>query len=79
MKRLILYTKPDCHLCDVMKAELTELKKEFDFSLEEVNIETDKNSFEKYKEKIPVLMLQGRMLAKYKLNKTLLLKKLTLS
>lgn len=61
-----------------MKAELTELKKEFDFSLEEVNIETDKNSFEKYKEKIPVLMLQGRMLAKYKLNKTLLLKKLTL-
>ncbi len=52
-----------------MKVVLNELKKEFIFFFEEVNIEKDPELFEKYKEKIPVLLHKGRMIGKYRIDK----------
>lgn len=52
-----------------MKVVLNELKKEFIFFFEEVNIEKDPELFEKYKEKIPVLIYKGRMIGKYRIDK----------
>ncbi|HMS35489.1 MAG TPA: glutaredoxin family protein [Ignavibacteria bacterium] len=74
MKNLILYTKPECHLCDEMKVDIKALKEEFKFDLEEVNIENDPVLFEKYKVKIPVLIFEGRIIAKYSIDKTKILK-----
>lgn len=76
MNRLTLFTKPGCHLCDIMKAVITGISDEIDFKYEEINIESDKLLFEKYGKKIPVLSLNGRMIAKYSIDKDRLLKML---
>lgn len=77
MKKMILYSKPDCYLCDEMKDVIANLKKESDFEFEEINIELNEILFDKYKEKIPVLMLNGRMIAKYRIPREKLFKILT--
>lgn len=76
MPKLTIYSKPNCHLCDVMKTELNKFKVSYDFELEEINIETDKAVFESFKEKIPVLAIDGKIFAKYKLDGLKLIKKL---
>jgi len=48
-----------------MKLILTNIQSSIPFQYEEIDIETDKALSEKYKEKIPVLMVDGKMFAKY--------------
>jgi hypothetical protein len=61
------YTKPKCSLCDVVGAFLTQLKKTYPLSVEEINILDDPDLYERYKYEIPVLLfpdqsqLQGRI------------------
>ncbi len=62
-----------------MKGLLYRLKKDFDFHLEEIDIRTEKGLFKKYKEKIPVLMIDGRMFAKYKVDESKLIKNLSIA
>lgn len=59
-----------------MKKIIQEFHVEFDFDFEEINIESDRKLFDKYKEKIPVLHCNGRMFAKYKIDERKLRKKL---
>lgn len=59
-----------------MKSIIQILRNEFQFEYEDVNIENDKQLFERYKEKIPVLMFNGNMFAKYRLDKNNLREKL---
>lgn len=60
--KLTLYSKKDCHLCDIAKKELNDLMKELTFSITEVDIENDRESFEKYKHLIPVIEIYGKIL-----------------
>ena len=48
-----------------MKLILTNIQSSIPFQYEEIDIETDKALSEIYKEKIPVLMVDGKMFAKY--------------
>lgn len=74
----MIFTKPGCHLCDVMKKDIMNLKDEFNFKFIEVNIINDKLLFERYKDKIPVLEINGRMFAKFKIDLDKLRSKLSL-
>ncbi|KIK44538.1 hypothetical protein CY34DRAFT_79631 [Suillus luteus UH-Slu-Lm8-n1] len=64
--RLILFTGPNCSLCDVAKLELAKVRQSYQFDLEVVNIQ-DKGQ-ERWKKKyvywIPALHLDGREIAK---------------
>ena len=57
--RVTLYSKPDCPLCDELKAELAELQSEIAFDLTERNIEADAEDFRHYRYLIPVLDIEG--------------------
>jgi Glutaredoxin-like domain (DUF836) len=58
--RVILYARPDCHLCDQARAELELLRAEgLAFELEEVNIDSDAGLLSRYLERIPVVELGG--------------------
>ncbi len=59
MLKLILYSKKECHLCDIAKKELNDLGKELAFSITEVDIEKDREVYEKYKHLIPVIEIDG--------------------
>ena len=76
MSEIVLYSKNNCHLCDEMKVVLTNLQSEYGFKLTEFDIDSDNELFEKYKEKIPVLTINGKLFAKYRIDEKKFRKKL---
>ena len=65
---IIIYSKPDCCLCDVVKEKLRRLRQSREFELREVNILEDPKAYEKYKEEIPVIFINGKKAFKYHLD-----------
>ncbi|MEP7146219.1 MAG: glutaredoxin family protein [bacterium] len=78
MTKLTLFTKPGCHLCDDMKLIVANVKNDpaLEIDMEEINIEISRDIFEKYKEKIPVLFIEGKMFAKFRLDEQKLRRKI---
>jgi glutathione S-transferase len=62
--RVVLYARPDCHLCDEARARLEQLRADgLDFEVEEVDIETDDELHARFLERIPVVELDGEILS----------------
>ena len=57
--RIILYSKPGCHLCEVMKTEMAKADCADRYELEEINIESNAELLARYRYEIPVLMIDG--------------------
>ena len=57
LHNIVLYSKEGCHLCENAKEALFELEDDFEIELEEVDITTDSDLFEKYKYTIPVMVI----------------------
>jgi len=57
-----VYVRPGCHLCTIALDDLRELRREQDFSLDVVDIETDDVLHARYLERIPVIALDGEEL-----------------
>ena len=68
METVTIYSKKECHLCDIAKEQLEALRCDFGFSLKEVDIEQDKLAFEKYKYLIPVIEVDGEIISTYRVN-----------
>ena len=58
MKRLVMYSRPGCHLCDEARAVLLRVGEPFD----EIDIDSDDELFKRYLERIPVIALDGEEL-----------------
>ena len=56
---VIIYSRPGCHLCDEAKASIMSAGCSDQFTLEEVNIESDDELLRKYKYDIPVIAIDG--------------------
>ena len=61
---LTLYSKPGCHLCEALRALLDELQPEYGFLLEEIDITGDGALFARYRHHIPVVLVNGREIAR---------------
>jgi glutaredoxin len=62
--RVVLYARPDCHLCDEARAGLERLRAGgLEFELDEVNIESDDELHARFLERIPVVELDGEMIS----------------
>ena len=59
--RLLLYSRPGCHLCDDARAVLDEVGEPY----EEIDIESDDALHAAYLERIPVVVLDGVELFEY--------------
>jgi hypothetical protein len=60
MPTVILYTRPNCHLCDEARAKILGLREDgLNFDLEEIDIERDDALLARYLERIPVVALDG--------------------
>jgi glutaredoxin len=62
-----LYTKPGCHLCEEAKREMLQAGIADEYTFEEVNIEDDREAYERYRFEIPVITVDGRKAFKYRL------------
>ena len=56
---VIIYSRPGCHLCDEAKAVIKNAGCSDQFTLEEINIESDNELLRKYKYDIPVITIDG--------------------
>ena len=62
--RVVLYARPDCHLCDEARAGLERLLADgVSFELEEVDIDSDDELLKRYLERIPVVELNGEVVS----------------
>jgi hypothetical protein len=64
---LTLYSRPGCHLCDEMKTLVTHVARTIPIALEEIDISTDPALEAQYGLEIPVLLVEGRKAAKYRI------------
>ncbi len=55
MRRITLYGRPGCHLCDDAQAVLDRVAEPYDV----VDIEADDELFKRYLERIPVIAVDG--------------------
>jgi thioredoxin-like negative regulator of GroEL len=64
LRSLVLYGRPECHLCDEAREILEALiQKAGDLELVELNIEEDDDLHGRFLERIPVIELDGRILS----------------
>jgi hypothetical protein len=68
VKRVVLYGKAGCHLCDEARAAVTGVRAQHPFELEEVDVSVDPGLYRIYGERIPVLELDGEELFEFHVN-----------
>ena len=66
MPRLVMYSRPGCHLCDDARAVLLRIGEPFD----EIDIDSDDELFKRYLERIPVVALDGEELYDFFVDET---------
>lgn len=57
---IILYTKPDCSLCEEAKLILAGFSDRYPYRLEEVDITQDEGLYSLYRYHIPVFVIHGQ-------------------
>jgi glutaredoxin len=63
---LTLYSKAGCHLCDEMKVTIDQVAVRVPLTIEVIDISTDPALTERYGLEIPVLLVNGKKAAKYR-------------
>lgn len=75
--RLTIYSKPGCHLCDEMKLLVHRVLARHasaGITLDEIDICTDRELLDRYGLDIPVLMIDGKKVAKYRVSEQVLMR-----
>jgi glutaredoxin len=69
---LTIYTRAGCHLCDDMKAIVARVAgaPSHAIAIDEVDISSDPDLEERYGQEIPVLFVNGRKAAKYRITES---------
>lgn len=57
IRRITLYGKPGCHLCEETRSLLDQLSRRYPLEVDEIDITTDPELFRRYDVRIPVLRL----------------------
>jgi glutaredoxin len=60
-----IYSKPDCHLCERAKQVITRCQQQVNFVVEEVDISQKPELFERDRNDIPVILLDGQGVARH--------------
>ena len=70
MITITIYSRPGCHLCDEMKAVVQRTLKGAGTTarVEEIDISTDPDLEARYGVEIPVLLVDGKKAAKYRVS-----------
>lgn len=73
---LTIYSRPGCHLCEDMKVLVTRTVRHQSppIAVEEIDISTDPELEARYGSEIPVLMIDGKKVAKYRIRESELLR-----
>jgi len=73
---LTIYSRPGCHLCDEMKSIVRRVARSVTgpITIEEIDISADPELESRYGVEIPVLLVDGKKAAKYRISEEELLR-----
>jgi len=60
MIEVSIYSRSNCHLCEVALAVLEEIRSELDFQITKILIDGKPELEEKYGEQVPVILINGQ-------------------
>jgi glutaredoxin len=63
-----LYTRVGCHLCDVVKDTLDDVRRERSFELAIVDVDADPELVARYGMEVPVVAINGRKAFKFRVS-----------
>ena len=64
MTTVVLYSRPECHLCDEARAAILAIRDQgLRFDLQEIDIESDDELLSRYLERIPVVTVEGEIVS----------------
>lgn len=76
MRKVTLYTRTGCHLCEEAKLVLQSARRRAAFELEEIDVDRHPEWLRLYNEEVPVIAIDGVKAFKYKITMEEFLKKL---
>ncbi len=65
-RKLTLYSRKDCCLCEEMKQVIRQAAEDFPLEIVEIDVDSAADLREKYGEEVPVLFINGRKAFKYR-------------
>lgn len=68
LPEIVVYSKPDCCLCDEVREQITKLQELHEFAWREINILDNPDAFKRFQFEIPVVFIDGRMAFKHRLD-----------
>lgn len=75
MRKIVVYSKSGCHLCEKVISELEKLRSDEGFELTTQDITSDPKLYERYRNLIPVVTVDGTVkLAGVALSNSIILK-----
>jgi glutaredoxin len=63
LPQVTFYTKAGCHLCEDARDMLDDIAAQKEYDLTEIDIRSDMDIFEKYRYRIPVIMIDETIVA----------------
>jgi hypothetical protein len=67
LRVVTIFTKPECGLCEEAEEVIEAVRARHPFTLEKRNILDDIDIYERYKHDIPVILLDGREIARHEM------------
>ena len=61
MKKVKVYSRSGCHLCEIAVDRINSVKEELDFSLEVELIDSSVELEQEYGEQVPVILIDGKV------------------
>ncbi len=77
MLKIIIYSRPGCHLCDDMKDLVRKVSQTIPLTLEDIDIYGDDELEARYGLEIPVLFVEGKRVAHARIKEDALIRILT--
>ena len=77
MREVVLYTKAGCCLCEDAKEALRVARARIEFTVREVDIESDRELYEAHRYDIPVIEIDGRRAFKHRVSAEKLVERLS--
>ncbi len=65
MARITIYSKPGCHLCVRAKEVVERCRARVEFAVEVVDISQNPELLQRYRDDIPVILLDGNEIARH--------------
>jgi glutaredoxin len=76
LRKVVLYSRRGCHLCQVVKESLVKLSRRGGFTWQEIDVDSDAELRRRFNDEVPVIFIDDRKAFKYRMDEQEFLRKL---